>query len=122
MADATITKKLDEKLNNAHPARPWIDYTVAFDTVGTTSVEIDKKGYGLVGFKWDTAFNQAATCAVHVSEESGGTFTAHPDFTALDLTSAGVANTDVLAEWPYIKLVLSAAETSGAKNIEIVFT
>jgi hypothetical protein len=122
MADAVISDRLDKKVGNVNVQRPWRGYRAAFDAVGANSGVIDKRGYGLVGFKWDTAFTIAITCSVHVCEVDDGTFVAHPDFTDLDLTTAGAANTDVLAEWPYMKLVLNAAETSGAKNIEIVLT
>ena len=122
MADAVITKNLEERRGHTNGQRAYRGWKATFDTVGVNSGEIDKRGYAIVGFMVPVAFVQAATAAIHVSYDSGGTFVAHPDIPAIDLSAPTVVTTDYLVEWPYFKIVLNTAETSSSKVIEVVLS
>lgn len=118
MADAVISVNQIQVAGVSHAQRPYAGFTATYDASGVASAPIDKRGYGLVGFKW-LIHTTAVTATIQVSEKENGTYIALKDGPTLDLTAAGTDKTDELAEWPFYRIVKNAAE---AKVIESVLS
>lgn len=113
---ATYTDRvLDAKIGNANPQRAYEGGRISY-TAETDSPSIDKRGYGLVGISFP-AFTTATQATFQVSMDDI-TFRAH-ETAAVDVTAAGAVSKSDLAEWPYIKVILDAADTG---NVDIVFS
>ena len=127
MAEALVTHNEAEVKGHTNQQRAYKSETITFLSASsdTTSEAIDMRGWALGSFKWDAAFVTAVTATLHVCQEKEGTYIAHPDFTAMDLTAAGItaaSKADLIAEWPWGKVVLNAAEGSSSKTIQLVLT
>lgn len=112
---SSLTEVIDQIVGQANPGRPTKGVRANF-VAESTGPAINKKGFGLVGVSWPALAGRMLT--FHVSLEVAGTYRLHST-AAIDMATAGATSLSDLAEWPFIKPVVTGGNITDSIDIAL---